>query len=97
MRLEQRLRTADAAVPPRASAGSSDDRGRRRPPRTATGTGQGRQEGRLHLRRPEGRLRLQPGGLQGSQAVAKAYPDLEVLTAENVPEDDNADPGHGGA
>ena len=27
---------------------------------------------------------------QGSQAVAKAYPDSEVLTAENVPEDDNA-------
>ncbi|MFY1651720.1 BMP family ABC transporter substrate-binding protein [Solwaraspora sp. WMMB762] len=26
----------------------------------------------------------------GSQAVAAAYPDLEVLTAENVPEDDNA-------
>ncbi|MFC0531285.1 BMP family ABC transporter substrate-binding protein [Phytohabitans kaempferiae] len=27
---------------------------------------------------------------EGSQAVAEAYPDLEVLTAENVPEDDNA-------
>jgi len=27
---------------------------------------------------------------QGSQQVAKAFPDLEVLTAENVPEDDNA-------
>ncbi|RAY16202.1 BMP family ABC transporter substrate-binding protein [Actinomadura craniellae] len=27
---------------------------------------------------------------QGSQAVAKAFPDLDVLTAENVPEDDNA-------
>lgn len=27
---------------------------------------------------------------EGSQAVAKAFPDLEVLTAENVPEDDNA-------
>jgi simple sugar transport system substrate-binding protein/basic membrane protein A len=27
---------------------------------------------------------------EGSQAVAKAYPDMEVLTAENVPEDDNA-------
>src|SRR4051812_6801908 len=27
---------------------------------------------------------------QGSQAVAKAFPDLKVLTAENVPEDDNA-------
>ncbi|MDQ1715020.1 MAG: basic rane protein [Frankiaceae bacterium] len=27
---------------------------------------------------------------QGSQAVKAAYPDLEVLTAENVPEDDNA-------
>jgi simple sugar transport system substrate-binding protein/basic membrane protein A len=27
---------------------------------------------------------------QGSQAVAKAFPDLQVLTAENVPEDDNA-------
>ena len=27
---------------------------------------------------------------QGSQEVAKAYPDLKVLTAENVPEDDNA-------
>jgi basic membrane protein A len=26
----------------------------------------------------------------GSQAVAEAYPDMEVLTAENVPEDDNA-------
>jgi basic membrane protein A and related proteins len=26
----------------------------------------------------------------GSQAVAKAHPDLEVITAENVPEDDNA-------
>ncbi len=26
----------------------------------------------------------------GSQAVAKAFPDLKVLTAENVPEDDNA-------
>ena len=26
----------------------------------------------------------------GSQAVAEAHPDLEVLTAENVPEDDNA-------
>ncbi|GAA3579502.1 BMP family ABC transporter substrate-binding protein [Nonomuraea rosea] len=27
---------------------------------------------------------------QGSQAVAKAFPDVKVLTAENVPEDDNA-------
>jgi basic membrane protein A len=27
---------------------------------------------------------------EGSQAVAKAYPDMKVLTAENVPEDDNA-------
>ncbi|WP_326640693.1 BMP family ABC transporter substrate-binding protein [Streptosporangium sp. NBC_01755] len=27
---------------------------------------------------------------QGSQEVAKAFPDLEVITAENVPEDDNA-------
>ncbi|MCU1676886.1 MAG: basic rane lipoprotein [Frankiales bacterium] len=27
---------------------------------------------------------------QGSQAVKAAYPNLEVLTAENVPEDDNA-------
>src|SRR4051794_1255097 len=27
---------------------------------------------------------------EGSQAVAKAYPAMEVLTAENVPEDDNA-------
>lgn len=27
---------------------------------------------------------------EGSQEVAKAYPDLKVLTAENVPEDDNA-------
>jgi basic membrane protein A and related proteins len=27
---------------------------------------------------------------QGSQAVAKAFPDLKVITAENVPEDDNA-------
>jgi len=27
---------------------------------------------------------------QGSQAVAEAHPDLEVITAENVPEDDNA-------
>ena len=26
----------------------------------------------------------------GSQAVAEAHPDIEVLTAENVPEDDNA-------
>ncbi len=27
---------------------------------------------------------------EGSQAVAEAHPDLEVITAENVPEDDNA-------
>jgi basic membrane protein A len=27
---------------------------------------------------------------EGSQAVAEAFPDIEVLTAENVPEDDNA-------
>ena len=27
---------------------------------------------------------------EGSQAVQKAFPDMEVLTAENVPEDDNA-------
>ncbi len=27
---------------------------------------------------------------EGSQAVAKAFPAMEVLTAENVPEDDNA-------
>lgn len=27
---------------------------------------------------------------EGSQAVAEAFPDLEVLTQENVPEDDNA-------
>lgn len=27
---------------------------------------------------------------EGSQAVKKAFPDLEVITAENVPEDDNA-------
>ena len=29
---------------------------------------------------------------EGSQAVAEAFPDLEVLTAENVPETDEADP-----
>src|SRR4051812_13451758 len=27
---------------------------------------------------------------EGSQEVAKAFPNLKVLTAENVPEDDNA-------
>ncbi|MGE0306637.1 MAG: hypothetical protein AB7Q27_12840, partial [Acidimicrobiia bacterium] len=27
---------------------------------------------------------------EGSQAVGKAHPDLEVLTAETVPEDDSA-------
>jgi basic membrane protein A len=27
---------------------------------------------------------------EGSQAVGEAFPDIEVLTAENVPEDDNA-------
>ena len=27
---------------------------------------------------------------EGSQAVAKEFPDIEVLTAENVPEDDSA-------
>ena len=27
---------------------------------------------------------------EGSQAVAEAHPDIEVITAENVPEDDNA-------
>src|SRR5699024_7587409 len=27
---------------------------------------------------------------EGSQAVGAAHPDIEILTAENVPEDDNA-------
>ena len=48
--------------------------------------GRGRHR-RLHLRRPEGRLRIQPGRLRRAATRSQeAFPDLEVLQAENVPE-----------
>ena len=58
---------------------------------TADGTGPGQQGRRVHLRRTEGRLRLQPGrvrGLAGGQeGVSRSS---TCITAENVPEDDSA-------
>ena len=75
---QQRLRRT---VRPR----SGDDRP---PAATAPGTG-GKAIGFIFVG-PKDDFGYNQAAYEGSQAVAKAFPDLKVLTAENVPEDDNA-------
>ena len=76
-----------------SSNGTTD----RRPPRattrrpdgaTAPGTG-GKAVGFIFVG-PKDDFGYNQAAYDGSQAVAKAFPDLEVLTAENVPETDEA-------
>ncbi|MEA2902452.1 MAG: basic rane protein [Actinomycetota bacterium] len=58
------------------------------PVATAPGTG-GKAVGFIFVG-PKDDVGYNQAAYDGSQAVAKAFPDLKVLTAENVPEDDNA-------
>ncbi|MEA2826022.1 MAG: basic rane protein [Actinomycetota bacterium] len=55
---------------------------------TAPGTG-GKAIGFIFVG-PKDDVGYNQAAYDGSQEVAKAFPDLKVLTAENVPEDDNA-------
>ena len=57
---------------------------------SATGPGAGSKKVGFIFVGPKDDFGYNQAAYQGSQAVAKAHPDLEVLTAENVPEDDNA-------
>jgi simple sugar transport system substrate-binding protein/basic membrane protein A len=58
------------------------------PAATAPGTG-GKAIGFIFVG-PKDDVGYNQAAYDGSQEVAKAFPDLKVLTAENVPEDDNA-------
>ena len=75
-------RAAATAPPPTTTAG--DDT----PAATAPGTG-GKAVGFIFVG-PKDDFGYNQAAYDGSQEVAKAFPDLKVLTAENVPEDDNA-------
>ena len=96
----------------RRAARSATPATRRRPPASgaattaaAVGGGTGDADARAPAARTIGFIFVGPkddfgynqAAYEGSQAVAEGVPRPEVLTAENVPEDDNADPGHGGA
>ena len=82
--------------PPAAATAVTTPAPPRRRPRSpataATGTapGTGSRRRRLHLRRPKDDFGYNQAAYEGSQAVKAAYPDLEVITAENVPETDKA-------
>ena len=58
-------------------------------PRGAPGTGRHESVGFIFVG-PKDDYGYNQAAYQGSQAVKEAFPNLEVLTAENVPEDDNA-------
>ena len=57
---------------------------------TGTGPGAGSKKVGFIFVGPKDDYGYNQAAYEGSQAVAKKFPDLEVLTAENVPEDDNA-------
>ena len=57
---------------------------------TATGPGAGSKKVGFIFVGPKDDYGYNQAAYAGSQAVKKHYPDMEVLTAENVPEDDNA-------
>ena len=57
---------------------------------TATGPGAGSKKVGFIFVGPKDDYGYNQAAYQGSQAVAAKFPELEVLTAENVPEDDNA-------
>ena len=57
---------------------------------TATGPGAGSKKVGFIFVGPKDDYGYNQAAYEGSQAVAAKFPDLEVLTAENVPEDDNA-------
>lgn len=57
---------------------------------TGTGPGAGSKKVGFIFVGPKDDYGYNQAAFQGSEAVKAAYPDLEVLTAENVPEDDNA-------
>ena len=69
-------------APPRRTAAATT------PAAAAPGTG-GKAIGFIFVG-PKDDVGYNQAAYDGSQAVAKAFPDLKVLTAENVPEDDNA-------
>ena len=57
---------------------------------TGTGPGAGSKKVGFIFVGPKDDYGYNQAAYEGSQAVAAKFPDLEVLTAENVPEDDNA-------
>jgi basic membrane protein A len=60
------------------------------PASTATGPGTGGKAVGFIMVGPKNDYGYNQAVYDGSEAIKSAYPDLEVLTAENVPEDDNA-------
>ena len=90
-------RSSSLALVAAACGGDGDSDHRRRrdsgggdaAPATAPGHGQPRRVGFIFVG-PKDDFGYNQAAYEGSQAVKEAYPDLEVLTAENVPEDDNA-------
>ena len=71
----------DAAAPAETTAAAAA---------TATGPGAGSKKVGFIFVGPKDDYGYNQAAYQGSEAVAAKFPDLEVLTAENVPEDDNA-------
>jgi basic membrane protein A and related proteins len=57
---------------------------------TGTGPGVGSKKVGFIFVGPKDDYGYNQAAYEGSQAIKKTFPDLEVLTAENVPEDDNA-------
>ncbi len=80
-------KTATTAAPPASSAttvaGSAT-------PATGNGPGKGATKIGFIFVGPKDDYGYNQAAYQGSQAVAKAHPNIKVITAENVPEDDNA-------
>ena len=73
-----------------ADTGSSTPVATNAVPASATGPGTGGKAVGFIFVGPKDDFGYNQAAYQGSQEVKKAYPTLEVLTAENVPEDDKA-------
>ena len=80
--------SADTDAPAATSSGSSPGSGAATASEDAPGVGSAK-VGFIFVG-PKDDFGYNQAAYAGSQAVGEAHPDLEILTAENVPEDDNA-------
>ncbi|HEY0815809.1 MAG TPA: BMP family ABC transporter substrate-binding protein [Pseudonocardia sp.] len=90
-RLATRLLGALAIVPAVALAACSAPAGSAGAPAPGGAPGQGSTAVGFIFVGPKTDVGYNQAAYEGSEAVAKAFPNLKVLTQENVPEDDNAE------